>query len=113
MTNKEALTKSLRMWEFLRSHPEATKETAPWARLSYNGAGDGVRGGVGVKGGAAKIDYSVGLDALGDYPLDIFPPEGTTYIDANYTVECLTTTTQNHSFTSGWLVRSNRLLRGI
>lgn len=28
MTNKEALTKSLRMWEFLRSHPEATKETA-------------------------------------------------------------------------------------
>jgi iron complex outermembrane receptor protein len=43
---------------------EAAKETAPWARLSYNGAGDGVRGGAGVKGGTAKIDYSAGLEVF-------------------------------------------------
>jgi iron complex outermembrane receptor protein len=49
--------------------PGAGREFRPWARLSYDEAGDGFSGGAGVLGGTGPLDYAAGLHALrdGDY----------------------------------------------
>jgi len=48
---------------------EAGRANAPWVRLNHSGASNGIKGGAGIKGGTAKIDYSAGIEIFdqGDY----------------------------------------------
>jgi len=59
---------------------EAGKANSPWVRLSHNGANDGIKGGVGIKGGTAKIDYSAGLEI---YEQDDYESADGTPVPAN------------------------------